>query len=371
MGGQERVESEGAAAPSTHPSTPPPHASVALEYLERYCVLILFTAYLGGPGSDVEAPGHESFAAWMRARPELRSVLTRMLRRNPLAALELHHPDRAAVGRHPCASDDDDDDDEAALLLAARRGAVLGAHTILKEDHYPGCQAPGLPAVLGGAPNFRGVPGARVYGGGAPTAAGVGAVLAAVCAAPGTSPMSQGGAGGGAAGGGVLWINLREEVCLYINGTPFVLREAERPYKNMREYVGISARRLEAMEARLRADVLAEAASRGGRVLVARETTAGPGGASVIDTWEAVTGKQGTRGARGLAWARAWEWAGAWAPAWARATAVWWACGPRSAALGQVAGGGQRVRRAGAGACHWRHCSPRRRPARPPTRGGM
>ena len=30
-----------------------------------------------------------------------------------------------------------------------------------------------------------------------------------------------------------LWYNMREEVVVYIDGQPFVLREDERPFKNM------------------------------------------------------------------------------------------------------------------------------------------
>lgn len=43
------------------------------------------------------------------------------------------------------------------MLVSTRCGAVLGAHTILKEDHFPGCQSPKLPPVIPGAPNFRSV----------------------------------------------------------------------------------------------------------------------------------------------------------------------------------------------------------------------
>ena len=31
----------------------------------------------------------------------------------------------------------------------------------------------------------------------------------------------------------ILWINLREECVIYINGHPYVLREAEKPMKNI------------------------------------------------------------------------------------------------------------------------------------------
>lgn len=277
---------------------------VALEYLERYCALIMFAAYLAGPGADPESGAHVAFAAWTRARPELRSVLARLLRRNPLAALELHTDGSGAVAgaspdrRARLAGDSDDeaggDLDAAAALVAARAGGVLGPATILKDDHYPGCQTPGLPLLAPGAPNFRGAPGAAVFGGGTPTRAGVRAVLAAVSAAAGgLDPSSP-----------ILWVNMREEVCLHVNGRPHVLREAGRPFKNMREYVGISPRRLEAMEARLKADALAEAGTHGGRLLVAREEEArwsadggDPGAVDaarrsgrVADCWELVDG---------------------------------------------------------------------------------
>lgn len=277
---------------------------VALEYLERYCALIMFAAYLAGPGADPESGAHVAFAAWTRARPELRSVLARLLRRNPLAALELHTDGSGAVAgaspdrRARLAGDSDDeagdDLDAAAALVAARAGGVLGPATILKDDHYPGCQTPGLPLLAPGAPNFRGAPGAAVFGGGTPTRAGVRAVLAAVSAAAGgLDPSSP-----------ILWVNMREEVCLHVNGRPHVLREAGRPFKNMREYVGISPRRLEAMEARLKADALAEAGAHGGRLLVAREEEArgsadggDPGAVDaarrsgrVADCWELVDG---------------------------------------------------------------------------------
>lgn len=72
------------------------------------------------------------------------------------------------------------------MLVANRSGAVLGAHTILKEDHFPGCQSEDIPAVLPGAPNFRGVPGFNVYGVGLPTVEGIKATLGYVGAAPGS-----------------------------------------------------------------------------------------------------------------------------------------------------------------------------------------
>ena len=48
----------------------------------------------------------------------------------------------------------------------------------------------------------------------------------------------------------------------YINGKPFVVREAERPFSNL-EYTGIDRERVEGMEARLKQDVLQEVRWRG------------------------------------------------------------------------------------------------------------
>lgn len=73
--------------------------------------------------------------------------------------------------------------EESAGLIASRNGAVLGAHTILKEDHFPGCQSSKLPNIVPGAPNFRGVPGQNVYGSALPTVEGIKAVLKHVGAA--------------------------------------------------------------------------------------------------------------------------------------------------------------------------------------------
>ena len=68
----------------------------------------------------------------------------------------------------------------------------------------------------------------------------------------------------------MLWHNLREEPVLYINGKPYVVREADQPFCNL-EYTGIDRSRVEDMERRLKADVLAEAALFDGHILVTEE----------------------------------------------------------------------------------------------------
>lgn len=120
--------------------------------------------------------------------------------------------DESSAGR-PC---------EMGVVAATRCGEVLGSQTVLKSDHCPGCQNLNLPDRVEGAPNFRSVPGFPVYGVANPTVDGIRAVIQRISGSRGHRP--------------VLWHNMREEPVIYINGKPFVLREMERPYKNMLEY---------------------------------------------------------------------------------------------------------------------------------------
>lgn len=58
---------------------------------------------------------------------------------------------------------------------------------------------------------------------------------------------------------------------VYLNGYPYVLREYADPMQNMSAFLGINAMRLEKVEERLKADVLKEAESMGGLLLVHQE----------------------------------------------------------------------------------------------------
>ena len=111
---------------------------------------------------------------------------------------------------------------EMGVVAALRNGEVLGSQTVLKSDHCPGCQNPNLPERVDGAPNFREVPGFPVYGVANPTIDGILSVIQRIGSSKGGCP--------------VFWHNMREEPVIYINGEPFVLREVERPFKNMLEY---------------------------------------------------------------------------------------------------------------------------------------
>lgn len=242
------------------------------EYLERYYFLICFAVYIHTDQSDLfalEAPSQGSFQNWMKARPELYSILRRLLRRDPMAALSYNYNSSGFIKKNFVLESGRPSDTEA--VVAMRNGEVLGRETVLKSDHCPGCQNLSLSERVEGAPNFREVLGYPVYGVANPTKDGILAVLQRV--------------GGGRNGRPVLWHNMREEPVVYINGNPFVLREVKRPFKNMLEYTGIDRERVEKMESRLKEDVLREAERYKGAIMVNHETEDG----QIFDVWEQIT----------------------------------------------------------------------------------
>jgi len=272
---------------------------VVVDYLERYFMLITFGAYLitvapdrqgsgesDGAGHDADRHTGEaqpSFKLWVSSRHELYSICERLLWRNPLTAMEVD----TRGGRHTSGADAaPSEEDENASFIANRVGYVLGPHTVIKEDHFPGLHSSILP-TLEGAPNFRqACEGLPVFGLAIPTESGIRRVLDQTGIRPAKEPSSL-ERGGGVGKRRVMWFNMREEPVVYINGRPYVLREHSRPFKNMQEYSRISTSRVESMEKRLKEDVLAESRSSGGSILVTREHA--PDGVRVIhDDWERV-----------------------------------------------------------------------------------
>ncbi|KAL0284472.1 UNVERIFIED_CONTAM: Paladin [Sesamum angustifolium] len=244
--------------------------SFFVEYLERYYFLICFAVYLHTEREALHpiSPGKCSFTEWMRARPELYSILRRLLRRDPMGALGYANL-KPSLAKSAVSSDGRPL--EMSQVAALRNGEVLGSQTVLKSDHCPGCQHPSLPERLEGAPNFREIPGFPVYGVANPTIDGIRSVIQRIGSSKGGRP--------------VFWHNMREEPVVYINGKPFVLREVERPYKNMLEYTGIDCERVERMEARLKDDILREAERYQGAIMVIHETDDG----QISDAWEHVS----------------------------------------------------------------------------------
>ncbi|OZJ03826.1 hypothetical protein BZG36_03823 [Bifiguratus adelaidae] len=154
-------------------------------------------------------------------------------------------------------------------LVKNRQGSVLSRNTILKMDHFPSGLNANLEFHLQGAPNFRMVD-LNVFGVAQPTTLGLSTILAVLNCHP-KSPEGK----------NCTWFSTREEPLAYINGYPYVLRDQSTPLENIRAYWGIEARRLEAMEQRLKIDIEKEARRNGGLLLVHQELVDG----SIVPCW--------------------------------------------------------------------------------------
>jgi hypothetical protein len=141
--------------------------------------------------------------------------------------------------------------------------------TLLKSDQWLR-ESHRVAHAVRGAINFRQVPGSNIYALGQPSMEAIDEVVNRIKEA---HPSAQ----------RVVWITLREEPVVYINGAPYCLRREGFSLRNMKgwsvchphflpvltsvpqDYGGISASRLEVLEERLRDDVIAELGAFGGR----------------------------------------------------------------------------------------------------------
>ncbi|KAG9104343.1 hypothetical protein FRC06_003389 [Ceratobasidium sp. 370] len=181
-----------------------------------------------------------------------------------------------------------------ASVVKTRTGTVLSRGCILKTDHYPTGRALDLDINLQGAPNFRAPRGAaaavNVYGAAQPRVGGLRAILAILnCSPPKVSTGSSPTVSPLARNvklptrAGCVWFSTREEPVIYIAGRPYVLREASAPKTALQ--LSERASNIEAIEDRLKADILAEAQRFGGLLLTHVEDADGD---SLIPTWTSV-----------------------------------------------------------------------------------
>ncbi|EST07320.1 hypothetical protein PSEUBRA_003137 [Kalmanozyma brasiliensis GHG001] len=212
-------------------------------------------------------------------------------------------------------------------VVRNRQGSVLTRGLILKTDHFAGgARQSHLNLHLQGAPNFRKADcSLEVYGVAQPTITGLKTILSVLNARPVkenngsqsfelrlpsrsatassssppfaspdiSSPAAQ--TSGASAGANnrkpsarlekprrCVWVCTREEPVIYVGGRPFVLREAERPVSTFS--LSMRADNLEAIESRLKQDILRESSKHGGLLMVHEETATG----SIAPTWIAV-----------------------------------------------------------------------------------
>ncbi len=146
---------------------------------------------------------------------------------------------------------------------------MLRSSTLLKSDIWRRFIEGNAGLAVRGTVSFRSVPGTSIYATGQPTIEGIQNGIAAILDEQ-NNP------------GKVVWINLREEPLVYISGKPYCLRPSGMSLRNLKAFSGISWRRLQQLEDRLKGDVLAEIKNGDGRLLLHTEDEEG----AVIPVWE-------------------------------------------------------------------------------------
>ncbi|KAF9510295.1 hypothetical protein BS47DRAFT_1373349 [Hydnum rufescens UP504] len=163
-------------------------------------------------------------------------------------------------------------DEWADHVVKNRDGIILRPSTLLKSDQWRR-ESRKVQSTIGvrGTINFRNIPGTNIYALGQPTVEAISGVLDRIRLSHPTAER-------------IYWLNLREEPIVYINGNPYCLRRESFSLRNMKDYGGISASRLEILEERLKSDVTAELQTFENRLLLHTETSSG----AVIPVWEDV-----------------------------------------------------------------------------------
>ncbi|KAG2217368.1 hypothetical protein INT45_012238 [Circinella minor] len=302
------------------------YLSKALSGLQRYFFLLCFTAYIS------ETPREEnfekSFSSWVKERSEIWQMLEHMRRKGPqlyqfrpvddLRELSFGSNNSNNMGsekggamvRYPKlrrgwsgtaqsmfemigagAQSGIVAGEVEEFILQARTGAVLTSQTILKVDFWPKghlnmdeneeqpSRTPGCSTlmtrpfnindrqqqnhgtfVIDGASEFRRVGETDIYGVAQPTAVGIHEVFRNLLLKKNKK---------------ILWINLREEPIIYIDGIPYVLRDLHFSLRNLRTYKGITSDRLEQLEKRLQEDIIREIHMNEGRILLHGENSEG------------------------------------------------------------------------------------------------
>ncbi|EIM91392.1 uncharacterized protein STEHIDRAFT_153038 [Stereum hirsutum FP-91666 SS1] len=253
----------------------------AVKALEKYFFMIAFMSYVESQ-DDFE----ETFSDWLKARTEIWNQIT-FLRKSYGSRLNAFAPitDLSALSksssevRSLVRSQKNDvaiaggqilGDEYSDHVVKNRSGIILRESTLLKSDQWHR-ESHQVAHGVRGAINFRNIPNTKIYALGQPTVEAIDEVVVRVKEAHPDADK-------------IIWLTLREEPIVYVNGAPYCLRRERFSLRNMKDYGGISSSRLEVLEERLRDDVESELYSFGGKLLLHTETPDG----SVIPIWEEV-----------------------------------------------------------------------------------
>ncbi|KAJ3567855.1 hypothetical protein NP233_g6086 [Leucocoprinus birnbaumii] len=254
----------------------------AVKALEKYFFMIAFASFVDASDKDFS----QTFLEWTKTRSEVANQV-RFLRKTYGSKLNVFAPvnDLSSLSksgfetRSLVAGKKNDmaiaggqilGDEYTDHVIKNRSGIILRESTLLKSDQWIRRQTVEENSIRG-AINFRQIPNSNIYALGQPTTEAVDDVVSRIKRAHPDAPR-------------IVWITLREEPVVYINGAPYCLRREGFSLRNMKDYGGISSSRLEILEERLKDDVIAELNTFGGRVLLHTETADG----TVVPVWEEV-----------------------------------------------------------------------------------
>ncbi|KAH9998939.1 inositol hexakisphosphate-domain-containing protein [Russula vinacea] len=244
--------------------------------LEKYFFTIAFASFV-----ETQHDFSQTFSAWLKARIEIHNQVLYLRESygtrlnifspvNDLSSLSKSSPRRSLVRGQTndvaISGGQVLGDEYSDHVVKNRSGIILREGTLLKSDQWHS-ESQHVSLELRGAINFRNIPGTNIYALGQPTVEAIDEVIDRIKSA---HPDA----------GRIAWVTLREEPIVYVNGTPYCLRRERFSLRNMKDYGGISAERLEVLEERLRDDVVSELHS----LLLHTETPDG----SVIPVWEEV-----------------------------------------------------------------------------------
>ncbi|KAJ4477327.1 inositol hexakisphosphate-domain-containing protein [Lentinula aciculospora] len=250
--------------------------------IEKYFFIIAFASFVESSSNDFS----QSFSEWLMVRTEIWNQV-RFLRKSTGSVLNVFAPvsDLSALsrsgldGRVVVAGKRNDaaisggqilGDEYSTHVIKNRSGIILRESTLLKSDLWIR-ESYAIEHDIRGAINFRRTPGTNIYALGQPTTEAIDEVVRQVKV---DNPSAQ----------RIVWITLREEPIVYVNGAPYCLRREGFSLRNMKDYGGISASRLEILEERLRDDVISELNTFGRKLLLHSETQDG----TLVPVWEDV-----------------------------------------------------------------------------------
>ncbi|KAG9102429.1 hypothetical protein FS749_000019 [Ceratobasidium sp. UAMH 11750] len=251
------------------------HIQKAKRAMEKYYFTVAFAGYV-----EESIDFSESFSEWMKARTEIWNQVNFMrksgLRLNVFAPVaDLSAISKSESGQAPNAAGGRVLGDEwTEHVVKNRSGIILREGMLLKSDLWRSESHDMGADSVRGAINFRNIPGTNIFALGQPNEEAIEAVVHRVKE---DFPYVK----------KIAWINLREEPIIYVHGTAHCLRRENYSLRNMKDYGGISAGRLEILEDRLKNDVVAEVNAFQGRILLHTETSDG----SVVPIWDEVDPK--------------------------------------------------------------------------------